>query len=263
MASTLSCVTWNLNSIRSRLQHLLDFLRDTSPDIVLLQELKLETDKFPFLEIEDLGYNCAVHGQKTYNGVAILSKTPLEDVTTEFPADEGQARYIEALTAKDGVVFRIASIYVPNGQALDSDKFQYKLNFYEALKSHADTLLSYEENLILGADYNVAYLPQDVYDPKTVDGTVCYNAQEREAFQRLLNLGLYDAFRSKHPDEHVYSWWDYRGGKFQQDMGLRIDHLLLSAEAQDRLVDARIIKEERAKDKPSDHAPVWADFALS
>lgn len=263
MTSSLSCVTWNVNSIRSRLQHVLEFLRHHAPDILLLQELKLETNKFPYMEIEELGYNCAVHGQKTYNGVAILSKTPLEDISTDFPADEGQARYIEAVTTKEGHVFRVASIYVPNGQSLESDKFQYKMRFYEALQSHACALLRYEENLILGADYNVAYLPQDVYDPKSADGAICYNAQERSVFQRLLNLGLYDAFRSKHPNTQAYSWWDYRGGKFQQDMGLRIDHLLLSAEAQDRLTDARIIKEERAKEKPSDHAPVWTDFALS
>jgi exodeoxyribonuclease III len=263
MTLSLTCVTWNLNSIRSRLPHLLEFLKTHAPDVVLLQELKLESDKFPYLEIEDMGYNCAVHGQKTYNGVAILSKFPLEDITTEFPADEGQARYIEALTTKEGEVFRVASIYVPNGQEIGSDKFYYKMRFYDALFERAKQLLSYEETLILGADYNVAYLAEDVYDAKAAEGTICYNAEERAKFQKLLNLGLYDAFRSLHPDAHAYSWWDYRAGKFEQDMGLRIDHLLLSAEAQDRLTACKIMKEERAKDKPSDHAPVWAEFRVA
>lgn len=253
---TASIVTWNLNSIRSRLQHLLDFLERTAPDIVLLQELKLEEDKFPFAEIEDRGYNCAVYGQKTYNGVAILSKTPLEDITKGLGDDDPQARYIEAVTTINSTVLRIASIYVPNGQALDSEKFPYKMQFFDKLTAHAQTLLGYEEVLVLGADYNVAYLPQDVYDANAIDGSICYHPQERSKLQALMNLGLYDAFRTLHPDEQAYSWWDYRAGKFQKDEGLRIDHLLLSAEATDRLQECVIDRDERGKDKPSDHAPV-------
>ncbi len=258
---TASIVTWNLNSIRSRLTHLTDFLRRESPDIVLLQELKLEEDKFPYTEIEDCGYNCAVYGQKTYNGVAILSKTPLEDVTKGLGDDDPQARYIEAITTINGTVLRIASIYVPNGQAIDSEKFPYKMQFFDTLTAHAQKLLAYEEILILGADYNVALHPHDVYDT-SIDGNICYHPEERAKMQTLLNLGLYDAFRTLHPNEQAYSWWDYRAGKFQKDEGLRIDHLLLSAEAADRLVECTIIKEERGKEKPSDHAPVVCEIMV-
>ncbi len=255
-ASGISIVTWNINSIRPRLSHLCEFLKSYQPDIVLLQEVKTEEEKFPYMEIEELGYHCAVYGQKTYNGVAILSKTQLEDVQRGLNPDDPQARYIEAVTNTNGLVLRVASVYVPNGQAVDSEKFPYKLNFLARLREHAAALLAYEEVLVLGGDYNVAPLPQDVYDAQKLDGTICYHPKEREALRAILHLGLYDAYRVLSPDEVAYSWWDYRGGGFQRDHGLRIDHLLLSPEATDRLKACEIIRSEREKDKPSDHAPV-------
>ncbi len=260
----MKIVTWNVNSIRSRLQHVLDFLRAYSPDIVLLQELKVETAGMPMMEIEELGYNIAAHGQKTYNGVAILSKYPLDDIVTVLPGDESdvQARYIEAVASVPGGVVRVASIYVPNGQAVDSDKFPYKLKFLERLKAHAETLLAYEEPLILGADYNVSPYREDVFDPVASEGHICYHPEERARLRALMNLGLYDAWRMLHPGVKEFSWWDYRAGCFEQNKGLRIDHLLLSPQAADALRSSEIVRSEREKEKPSDHAPVMATFAL-
>jgi exodeoxyribonuclease-3 len=251
-------VTWNVNSLRSRLQHVQDFIQKVQPDIMLLQELKLETEKFPYTEIEELGYNCAVVGQKTYNGVAILSKSPLEDICTSLYAEDENARYVEAVTYAQGQPLRVASVYVPNGQAMDSDKFTYKMHFMAQLATHMQQLLTLEEITVIGGDYNIAYLPHDVYDAKACEGEIGYNPQERAHMQRLLYQGYYDAFRIKYPDIHAYSWWDYRGGGLERDHGMRIDHLLLSPEATDKLDDCRIMKEVRQQDKPSDHAPVMA-----
>jgi exodeoxyribonuclease III len=254
-------VTWNVNSIRSRLEHLLGFLRSHSPDVVLLQELKLEESKFPYMEIEELGYNCAVMGQKTYNGVAILSKAPLEDVRTHLYND-ANARYIEAVTYHENQAIRVASVYVPNGQEVGSDKFAYKMQFLTHLRSHMQELLSLREILVVGGDYNIAYLQQDVYDATALEGTVCYNAQERAHLRAILNMGYYDALRVLNPIEHIYSWWDYRGGGFERGHGLRIDHLLLSPEAVDMLVGTKVVQELRTLDKPSDHAPVMCELQI-
>ena len=254
-------VTWNVNSIRSRLEHLLGFLRSHSPDVVLLQELKLEESKFPYMEIEELGYNCAVMGQKTYNGVAILSKSPLEDVRTHL-YDDMNARYIEAVTYHNGHAIRVASVYVPNGQAINSDKFAYKMEFLTHLRSHMQELLRLKEILIVGGDYNIAYLQQDVYDASELEGSICYHMQEREHLRAILNMGYYDAMRVMQPDAHIYSWWDYRGEGFERGHGLRIDHLLLSPEAVDLLQNCQVVQELRKLNKPSDHAPVMCELKL-
>jgi exodeoxyribonuclease-3 len=254
----MKITTWNVNSVRPRLQHLLDFLQQEQPDILCLQELKCERDKFPFMEVEELGYQCAVHGQKTYNGVAILSKYQLDDVITTFDnnPDETQARYIEAVVNLPHGAMRVASIYVPNGQDPQSEKFTYKLAFLDALQNHIHTILGYREVLVLGGDYNIAPEPMDVYDPKSWDGQVCFHPEERKRFRTLQHLGLYDAWRTKHPHDTAYSWWDYRGDSFRFDKGLRIDHLLLSPEATDKMTDAIIHRNTRDQEKPSDHAPV-------
>ncbi len=253
----ISIVTWNVNSVRPRLQHLLNFLREQKPDVVLLQETKVENDKFPTMEIEELGYNIALNGQKTYNGVAILSRFVLEDVQNNLPnfADE-QARYIEAVVCLKNSALRVASVYVPNGQDLASDKFQYKMEFLDKLRAHANNLLELDEILVLGGDYNVAPEAGDVFDPQGLAGNICFHPREREKLRSILYLGLYDAWRAKHPHQHAYSWWDYRGNSFAQDKGLRIDHLLLSAKALDVMHDCEIIRTERERDTPSDHAPV-------
>lgn len=262
---SFSVVTWNVNSVRSRLEHIQRFCREYRPDILLLQELKVVTEQFPYEAIEDLGYNHAIHGQKTYNGVAILSKTPLEDVITVLPGDETDdaARYIEAVTTIGTQVVRVASIYVPNGQATDSPKFPYKLNFMERLASHARKLLDYGETIILGGDYNIAPSPQDVFDAEKLEGTVCYHPEERKRLFSLLHQGWYDAFRQMNPASNEYSWWDYRAGCWEGNKGYRIDHLLCSPQATDRLHSSEIIKEVRGWEKASDHAPVMASFKLS
>ena len=261
---TVTVVTWNLNSIRSRLTHLLDYLDAYAPDIVLLQEIKVETEAFPAMEIEDKGYHLAVHGQKTYNGVAILSKYPLEDVVTQLPGDaaDEQARYSEAVVCLPDTALRVASVYVPNGQSPDSDKFSYKMRFFERLQAHARRLLEYEEILVIGGDYNVAPAPVDVYDPQSLDGTVCYHPREREHFRRLLHPGFYDAFRVMQPTQQAFSWWDYRGNGWAQNKGMRIDHLLLSPEAADCLADCVMHEKERGREKPSDHIPVMATLEI-
>lgn len=255
---SLTIATWNVNSIKSRLHQLLPWLGFAKPDVVLLQEIKTVNDTFPYMEIEELGYNVKVHGQKTYNGVAILSKFPLDDVLTALPGSEEdeEARYIEAvLCLKQGAV-RVASIYVPNGQSPDSDKFRYKMRFLERLKAHASTLLSYEEILVMGGDYNIAPYPIDVYDPKSLEGSVCYHPAERSHLRALLHAGLYDAFRLQHPHIQAFSWWDYRGNGFEAGKGLRIDHLLLSPQAADKLIQCTIESSLRGQERPSDHAPV-------
>lgn len=254
----LSIVTWNVNSIKSRLHVLLPWLKETAPDIVLLQETKTVDENFPRMEIEELGYNLALSGQKTYNGVAILSKFPLDDVRIGLPGEDSdmEARYIEAVASLAGSAVRVASAYVPNGQSPDSDKFQYKLRFLRRLKAHALTLLEHNEVFTIGGDYNVAPFPIDVYDSQALDGTVCYHPRERDALRELLHLGLYDAFRLQHPLRQAYSWWDYRAAGYESGKGLRIDHLLLSPQATDRLRGCEIEENLRALEKPSDHAPV-------
>lgn len=262
---TMRIATWNVNSIKSRLVHLLDWLRKDAPDIVLLQELKTTNDTFPYMEIEELGYNIAAHGQKTYNGVAILSKLSLSDIVTTLPGDasDQEARYIEAVANRSGVTMRVASVYVPNGQSPDSEKFQYKLRFFSRLKAHVQSLLSLDELLIMGGDYNVAPEPIDVYDPKGLDGTTCFHPLERKAFREICYQGVYDAFRIVHPKKQSFSWWDYRSNGFETGKGMRIDHLLLSPQASDKLETCEIVQSLRSLDKPSDHAPVMCGLGIN
>ncbi len=262
--TTISIATFNVNSIKARLPNVLAWLDAARPDIALLQELKCVDEAFPTMEIEERGYNLALHGQKTYNGVAILSKFPLEDVTRGLPGDatDEQARYIEAVASIPGGAMRVASAYVPNGQDVTSDKFPYKLKFLDRLSVHWQQRLSYHELAVLGGDFNVAPAPIDVYDAPALDGSVCYHPAERERLRALFHLGFYDAFRVMHPDAQQFSWWDYRGGGYERGLGLRIDHLLLSPMAADRLKNCVIDEAPRREEKPSDHAPVVAMFEI-
>lgn len=261
----IKIATWNVNSVKSRIEHLLEYLRsDQAPDILGLQELKCLTDQFPYMEIEDAGYNVIAHGQKTYNGVAILSKYPIDEHHHTMPGDaidHDQARFIESVISIPHSALRIVNLYVPNGQSPDSDKFKYKMAFYDALYDYAKTLISLDEKTIILGDFNVAPDAMDVFDPVKLDGTVCYHPKEREKLKSILHLGFTDIFRAHYPNQPQYSWWDYRAGAWNQNKGLRIDHLLLSPQAADYSIDAGVDMFMRSKDKPSDHAPVWCKLS--
>ncbi len=254
--------SWNVNSVRLRLPALLGYLKENEPDVLALQELKCQDDAFPRLEIEDAGYNAAVFGQKGLNGVALLSKTPLEDVSRGLPGfADAQSRYIEGVVSDGkGGVWRVASIYLPNGNPPDSEKYPYKLAFMDALQAQARKLLTLEEKLVLAGDYNVIPAPQDVYDPKAWAGDALFLPQTRAKFQALLNLGFTEALRATSDAAGLYTFWDYQAGAWQKNKGLRIDHLLLSPQAADRLQSVSIDKALRGGDKPSDHVPIRAEF---
>jgi exodeoxyribonuclease III len=251
--------TWNVNSVRARLPNVVAWLKSAAPDIVVLQEIKCVEEAFPALELGDIGYNCAISGQKTYNGVAILAKSPIEIVARQLPGDDGdaQARYIEGIVATDAGVLRIASVYLPNGNPLGTDKFAYKLAWLERLRNHCRTLLALEEATILGGDYNIIPADQDCHDPAAWAGDALFQPESRAGLRRILHLGYVDAFRALHPTGHSYSYWDYQGGAWQKDHGIRIDHLLLSPQAADLLVEAGVDKGPRGLEKASDHTPVW------
>ena len=258
----MKLATWNVNSIKARLDAVTAWLKEAEPDVLAMQEIKCTDDTFPAEAFEALGYNCAVHGQKTYNGVAILSKRPLEDVTPRLPGGDGDdhARYLEAVVpAKHGVI-RVASIYAPNGNPVNTDKFPYKLEWLERLRAHAKKLLRHEEPLALMGDYNVIPTADDCYDPKAWENDALFQPQSRAALRAIENLGLADAFRACHAETHQYTFWDYQAGAWAKDHGIRIDHILLSPEAADRLKASGIAKQVRGRDKPSDHVPVWCEL---
>lgn len=250
--------TWNVNSVRARLPNVVEWLNQASPDVVLLQEIKCQDEAFPRLEIEAAGYGAAVHGQKSYNGVAILSKHPMSDIRTGLPGDtaDDQARYVEATIA--GV--RVASLYLPNGNPTPGEKFDYKLAWMRRLIEHAKALLATEQPFILGGDYNICPQDEDVYDPAGWQNDALCRPESRALFRQLCHLGLTEAFRSLHAQAGCYTFWDYQAGAWQRDNGLRIDHLLLSPQAADRLIACKIDKEPRGRDKASDHTPIWVDL---
>ncbi|WP_293810014.1 exodeoxyribonuclease III [uncultured Bosea sp.] len=254
--------TWNVNSVRQRLGHLLDFLKEAEPDALCLQEIKCVDADFPRTEIEAAGWQVEIHGQKTFNGVAILSRSRLEDVRRGLPGDDGdeQARYLEGvLPLGDGVV-RVASIYLPNGNPPNTEKYPYKLGWMHRLTAHARMLLEHEEPLVLAGDYNVIPEPRDARDPAAWVSDALFLPQTRAAFRDLLNLGLTEALRSTTDASGLYTFWDYQAGAWQRNNGIRIDHLLLSAQAADRLSGVKIAKHVRGWDKPSDHVPVMIEL---
>jgi len=259
--TTVKIATWNVNSIKARLQNVLAWLKSFSPDVVLFQEIKCVDDAFPRLEIEDLGYNVVTHGQKTYNGVAILSKSPIEDAAPGLPGDDGDdhARYLEATVFGK---IRVASIYLPNGNPIDTPKFPYKLAWMDRLKAQMMRTLSLEEMAVFGGDYNVIPKDSDVYDARAYAMDALMQPDSRARFRSMLHLGLTDALRAFHPEEHLYSYWDYQAGAWQKDHGLLIDHLLVSPQAADKLVNSGIDKGPRGKEKASDHTPVWCELEI-
>jgi len=259
----MKLATWNVNSLRVRLPHLLEWLAGESPEIVCLQEIKLEDAKFPLTELEAAGYHCAWSGQKTYNGVAILSRTSLAEVTTGMPSFPDEQKRIIAATIGGGAeAVRVVCAYVPNGQAVDSEKYEYKLKWLEVFRLWLDEELGKHPLLAVLGDYNIAPADEDVYDPKAWEGQVLCSPREREAFRRLLALGLKDSFRMFTQREKSFTWWDYRLNAFKRNLGLRIDHILLSSELASFCQACSIDVEPRRLERPSDHAPVMAELRL-
>jgi exodeoxyribonuclease-3 len=258
----MKIATFNVNSIRRRVGALCQWLDDAAPDVVLLQELKAQAEQVPMLEIEAKGYRVEVVGQKAYNGVAIVSRHPITVIHRALPgeaADE-HARYIEADIAMPNGPVRVASIYLPNGNPAPGDKYDYKLRFLNRLYAHARELLELEMQVVLGGDYNVVPTDIDVHDPVgTADDALC-RPETRQAFRRIVNLGYTEAYRTLHPNRIEYSFWDYQAGAWQKNDGWRIDHLLLSPQAADRLVACEIDKDPRGRPEASDHTPVWCQL---
>ncbi|MEQ8710411.1 MAG: exodeoxyribonuclease III [Rhodospirillales bacterium] len=250
--------TFNVNSLRARLPNILEWLKESAPDIALLQEIKATEETFPRMEIEELGYNIEIVGQKSYNGVAIFSKQPIDVLHRALPGDDGddQARYLEA-NIGDLIV---ATIYLPNGNPTDSPKFEYKLGWMDRLTAHARELLATESAFVLAGDYNICPQDEDCYSPERFANDALCRPESRARFRELCNLGLTNAVRSFHKGPHVYSYWDYQAGAWQKDNGLLIDHLLLSPQAADRLVAADIDRKPRGREKASDHTPVWCEI---
>ena len=255
--------TWNVNSINARLENVLAWFEDASPDVAVLQEIKCVDEKFPAEAFERLGYNVEVHGQKTYNGVAMLSKRPLEDVRKGLPDGDGDdhARYIEAVVSGETPV-RVVGIYLPNGNPIGTEKFAYKLGWMDRLRRHAKELLTYEEPLIIAGDYNVIPEPEDADKPEGWLGDALFQPESRAAFRALKNLGLTDAYMAVDGRPGGYTFWDYQAGAWPRNHGIRIDHALLSPQAADRLVRLDIHRDVRGTEKPSDHVPVVVELNL-
>src|SRR5215471_3978488 len=249
--------TWNVNSIRQRMDNLEAWLRERQPDIVCLQEIKCTDDAFPREPLEALGYNVAVHGQKAFNGVALLSKLPFDEVAPGLIGDDAdvQARFLEAIVSTRNGALRVVSLYLPNGNPPQTDKYAYKLNWMNRLINFSHERLKLEEPMLLAGDYNVIPTPADVRNPEALVNDALFLPHTREKFRALVNLGLTDAIRAVNDAPGLYTCWD-------RDYGLRIDHLLLSPQAADKLVDAGIDRHVRGWDKPSDHVPVYVDLDI-
>lgn len=252
----MKIVTWNVNSLNVRLPHVLNYLQAEQPDILALQETKLPDEKFPVAKINAAGYQVCFSGQKTYNGVAIVSKTPAADIETDIPTlDDPQRRLLAA--SIDGV--RIINVYIPNGQEVGSEKYDYKFRWLHAFRDYLQSELARQAKLIVLGDFNIAPADLDVYNPKRWQGAIMCSEKEREMYRSLLQLGLGDAIRTLHPDEPMHSWWDYRLNAFRRGWGIRIDHLLLSPALTAQA--GGVHHEERGKERPSDHAPVWLEVS--
>ncbi len=253
--------TWNINGIKARLPVLSAWLEQEKPDILVLQEIKSVDENFPREALEDMGYNVQTHGQKSFNGVAILSRLPFDEVNRGLPGDERdtQARLIEGVFSTPGGVVRVCNIYLPNGNPVDSEKFPYKLAWMDRLHAYVEERLTFEEPFILLGDFNL--IPQDIdcHDPEAWRGDALFHPETLARFRKLTNLGLTDAVRAT-TDQPSYTFWDFQAGAWRRNNGIRIDHLLLSPQAADRLEGVRVHRELRGRDKPSDHVAVEGRF---
>ena len=257
----MKIATFNINGIRARIEALPRWLSEARPDVVALQEIKTVDEGFPRELFEDMGYRVETHGQKSFNGVAILSRLPLEDVTRGLPGDDDdpQARWIEATVVGKRAV-RLCGLYLPNGNPAPGPKYDYKLAWMERMRLRAAELLRSEEPVVMLGDYNIIPQDEDAAKPESWREDALALPQSRAAFRRILNLGYTDAVRARMTDPGIYSFWDYQAGAWPRNNGIRIDHLLLSPQAADLLSDVGIDKEIRGRDKPSDHVPVWIEL---
>ncbi|WP_367714473.1 exodeoxyribonuclease III [Nitratireductor sp. GISD-1A_MAKvit] len=261
----MKIATWNINGVKARIDNLLHWLEESSPDIACLQEIKSVDELFPREPIEALGYHVETHGQKGFNGVAILSKLRFDEVNRRLPGDDNdeQARFIEGVFSTDRGALRVVSLYLPNGNPVDSEKFPYKLGWMERLERWSAERLTLEEPLVLAGDYNVIPEPKDAKNPQAWEGDALFLPESRQAFRRLEALGFTDALRAVNDEDGVYTFWDYQAGAWQKNNGIRIDHLMLSPEAADHLDTVTVEKHTRGWEKPSDHVPVVLDLRLS
>jgi exodeoxyribonuclease III len=260
----MQIATWNINGVKARIDTAIDWLKEARPDVACLQEIKSVDEAFPKSVFEDLGYNVATHGQKGFNGVAILSRTPMEDVEVRLPGDDAdeQARYLEAVVAGDRGIVRVGCLYLPNGNPVDSDKYPYKLGWMDRLIAHARERLKLEEPFVLAGDYNIIPEPRDAARPQDWVNDALFLQSSREKFRELAALGFTDALRAMDASDGVYTFWDYQAGAWQKNNGIRIDHLMLSPQATDRLMAVRVDKHVRGWEKPSDHVPVIVELDI-
>ncbi|MGQ0533470.1 MAG: exodeoxyribonuclease III [Caulobacteraceae bacterium] len=258
----MKIAAWNVNSILARLPTALKVFEEVNADIWCLQEIKCEDARFPRLEFEAMGFNLETYGQKSYNGVAILSKHRIEETIRGIPGLEHEhARYIESVIAAPEVPVRVASLYAPNGNPIGAEKFQFKLGFMDSLRKHLQKLLLLEERFVIAGDYNVIPRDVDCHNPAVWTGDALFQPETRAAYRTLQNLGLRDAYMQADGAAHKYTFWDYQAGAWQKDHGIRIDHMLLSPQAADRLESVEIFKKARGLEKASDHVPIVATFS--
>jgi exodeoxyribonuclease-3 len=256
----MKIVTWNINGIKARIENLKIWLQESQPDIACLQEIKSVDENFPREEIEALGYHVETHGQKGFNGVALISKISPDEVNRGLPGDDTdeQARFIEGVYATDKGVIRVVSLYLPNGNPVETEKYPYKLNWMARLETFAKERMALEEPLVLAGDYNIIPEPHDCKNPSDWEGDAAFRPESHEAYRKFVNLGFTDALRNVNDEEKTYTFWDYQAGAWQKNNGIRIDHLMLSPEAANMLASVEVEKHVRAWEKPSDHVPVAA-----
>ena len=256
----MKIATFNINGIKARINALPAWLDTAQPDMVLLQEIKSVDETFPREPFEERGYNVQTHGQKSFNGVAILSKFPIEDVVRGLPGDKDdeQARWIEATIN----TVRICCLYLPNGNPVPGPKFDYKLAWMERLHNHAQALLETEEAVVMAGDYNIIPQPEDAHQPEDWEGDALYRPESLSAFRKVLNLGYTDALRALNPAPLTYTFWDFQAGAWNRNNGIRIDHFLLSPQAADKLKSCEVDRHMRGREKPSDHVPIWVELDI-
>ena len=253
----MKIATWNINSMNVRKPHVVEWLQNHDPDVLVLQEIKQVTEKFPAEALQELGYHSLASGQKTYNGVAVVSKAPANDPATDFPDLDDPQRRILATTIGD---VRVVNLYIPNGSEVGSEKYEYKLNWLKSLRNFLEAEMQQHENLVVLGDFNIAPADEDVYDPEKWGDAVLCSPPERQALREVMDLGLTDVFRKFDQPEGMFSWWDYRAAGFRRNAGLRIDLILTSQNMTERCTTSYVDKEPRAWERPSDHAPVVAEF---